>query len=94
VVHLELSPGVVIVVPAWLLNAAQCAAMELGAPMGSLEALADLHLLLRQLGLRRSCASVHPTGEEPHDPVTPNQARAVDLGAATPTSTASTEHGV
>src|SRR5688572_19894706 len=32
VVHVEVSPGVVIVVPAWMLNAASCTGMDLGPP--------------------------------------------------------------
>jgi hypothetical protein len=64
VVHVEVEPGIVIVVAAWMLSAAICARMELGAPRVSLDALDELHLLLSQQGLRRSCAGVCHTREE------------------------------
>jgi len=50
VVHVECSPGIVIVVPAWMLSATTCAAMELGDPRASVAALAELRALLSQLG--------------------------------------------
>ena len=52
VVHVEVAPGIVIVVAAWMLDAVACAGMELGAPRASVGALADLHLLLSQQGFR------------------------------------------
>ncbi|ABM35737.1 hypothetical protein Pnap_0414 [Polaromonas naphthalenivorans CJ2] len=57
-----------IVVAAWMLDAAACAHMELGAPQASVGALAELHLLLSQRGFRRSCAGVFHTCEERHEP--------------------------
>src|ERR1035441_2090775 len=54
VVHVEVTPGVVLVVAAWMLDAASCAGMELGAPRASVAALVDVHQLLFQRGLRRS----------------------------------------
>jgi hypothetical protein len=35
-VHLEVAPGVVIVVAAWLLDPVACASMEIGAPRGGI----------------------------------------------------------
>lgn len=95
VVHVEVGPGVVIVVAAWMLNAAACARMGLGAPRASADALAELHLLLLQRGLRRSCAGVRHTCEERHDLCTQTAPTVDDIGSATATSTpASTEHGI
>jgi len=39
VVHVEVSPGAVIVVAAWMLDAASCAGMNLGTPRASIAAL-------------------------------------------------------
>ena len=38
VVHVEVAPGVVTCVAAWMLDAAACAGMELGAPRVSVDA--------------------------------------------------------
>ena len=54
VVHVEVAPGVVIVVAAWMLDLAACAGMSLGAPRVKLAALAELHQLLTERGFRRS----------------------------------------
>src|SRR5437660_10787393 len=43
VVHVEVTPGVVIVVAAWMLDPVACAGMSLGAPRVKLAALAELH---------------------------------------------------
>jgi hypothetical protein len=53
-VHVEVAPGVVIVVAAWMLDPAACAGMALGAPRVMLAALAELHQLLTERGFRRS----------------------------------------
>jgi hypothetical protein len=53
VVHIEVSFGVVIVVPAWMLHDASCAGMEMVEPRASLEALTELHGTLCRQGLRR-----------------------------------------
>jgi hypothetical protein len=69
VVHVEVTPGVVLIVAAWMLDAASCAVMELGAPRASVGALGDLHQLLSQHGLRRSSGGVfHTDCEEQDDP--------------------------
>jgi hypothetical protein len=54
VVHVEVGPGVVIVVAAWMLDPAACAGMSLGAPRVTLAALAELDQLLTERGFRRS----------------------------------------
>src|SRR5215203_2030324 len=53
VVHVEVAPGIVIVVAAWMLDPAACAGMELGAPRVAVSALAELHRLLIEHGFRR-----------------------------------------
>ncbi|MCC7229238.1 MAG: hypothetical protein IT203_02525, partial [Fimbriimonadaceae bacterium] len=67
VVHVEVTPGVVIVVASWMLDQGACAGMELGAPQASVEALTELNRVLLDLGLRRSSPGVCPTGEQPHE---------------------------
>lgn len=52
VVHVEAAPGVVMVVAAWMLDAAACADMDVGPPRVAASALADLHRLLTALGFR------------------------------------------
>jgi hypothetical protein len=53
-VHVEVAPGVVTVIAAWMLDPAACAGMEeLGPPRVSVAALADLHQLLIERGSRR-----------------------------------------
>jgi len=54
VVHIEVAPGVVIVVAGWMLDPVACAGMSLGAPRVTLAALAELHELLTERGFRRS----------------------------------------
>jgi hypothetical protein len=53
-VHLEVLPGNVLVVAAWMLDAAACHGMELGMPRVTIAALAELHQLLVEHGFRRS----------------------------------------
>jgi hypothetical protein len=50
VVHVELSPGAVTILPAWKLDAVYCTGLKVGPPQASLVALGLLHELL---GLRR-----------------------------------------
>jgi hypothetical protein len=94
VVHVEVESGIVIVVAAWMLSATACARMELGAPRVFLEALDELHLLLSQQGLRRSCAGVCHTREEPHEPGFQTAPTLDDIGTATTTFSSSIEHDV
>jgi hypothetical protein len=93
VVHVEVTPGNVIVVAAWMLDAAACAGMNLGDPRASIAALADLHQLLSQLGIRRSSSGVHHTHlEEQDDQIAQTTPRAP--GTADAHVTATVEHGV
>ena len=48
-----MAPGNVVVVAAWMLDAAACAGMELGTPRVTIAALAELHQLLVEHGFRR-----------------------------------------
>ena len=43
VVQIEAAPGIVIVVPAWMLDRAACAGMSIGAPRIAVAALVELH---------------------------------------------------
>jgi len=54
IVHVEVAPGIVTVVPAWMLDPVACAGMEIGAPRVAASTLADLHRLLTERGFRRS----------------------------------------
>src|SRR5215470_11864681 len=54
VVHVELAPGMIIVVPAWMLDSAACAGMEFGTPRVTVSALAELHQLLTEHCIRES----------------------------------------
>ena len=89
VVHVEVEPGVVLVVAAWMLDAASCSGMELGEPRVSVAALADLHHLLCALGFRRSsCGVFHTEYEEQDDPstkITSDAASSTPLVGASPT---------
>jgi hypothetical protein len=49
VVHVEVAPGVVIVVPGWMLDPIACARLGVGTPQVAISALADLHDLLNSL---------------------------------------------
>src|SRR6266478_2967135 len=62
VVHVEVAPGVVIVVTAWMLDPAACAGMALGAPRVTLAALAELHFV-RRAGSRKG--PTHKKGAPP-----------------------------
>jgi hypothetical protein len=52
--YVEASPGVVIVLPSWMLDPVACADMALGAPRVDVGALKDLSHLLVDRGFRRS----------------------------------------
>jgi len=54
VVHVEVAPGVVIVVATWMFDPATCAGMALGTPRVAVSALVELHQLLIEGGFRRS----------------------------------------
>jgi hypothetical protein len=67
VVVVEGEPGAAIVVAAWMLDPAVCAAMAIGAAHVSAEALVDLHLLLMEQGLRRSFPDDADVVQEAHN---------------------------
>jgi len=70
VVHVEMAPGVVTLVAAWMLDPVICAAMQIGAPRASVAALVDLQHLLVERGLRASSADDSDiVREEPSDQV-------------------------
>ena len=60
VVHVEIEPGVVTVLPLWMLDASICAGMAFGAPRVSVDALGDLNRLLLVRGFRRGVSSDLP----------------------------------
>ncbi len=60
----EVEPGLVIKIPAWSLDPASCAGMEIGAPRVSLAALAALHEVLVGQGFRRSSSADGTVSEE------------------------------
>jgi len=92
VVYVEVEPGVVLVMAAWMLDAASCSGMELGEPCASVAALADLHHLLSALGFRRSsCGVFHTEYEEQDDPSTKIT---FDHAFGTPDGATPTEHCV
>ena len=50
VAHVEASPGIVTIIPAWMLDLVACAGIGLGAPQVSALALSGLHGLLVERG--------------------------------------------
>jgi len=66
-VHVEIGPGEVIAVPAWMLDPSACAGMVLGRPRVTLGALIDLHCLLTERGFRRDSSTDSNIGEEKQD---------------------------
>ncbi len=87
VVHVEVAPGVVIVVAAWMLDPAACAGMGFGAPRVEVSALIDLHQLLIEGGFRRSSLDDPTIVQEEHDE------KPADTGAAI-RGTAPAQHAV
>lgn len=69
VVHVEVAPGIVTVLPDWMLDASICAGMILGAPRVSTDALSELHRLLVVRGFRRSSSDCLVTQENRDDRV-------------------------
>jgi hypothetical protein len=68
IVHVEVAPGVVTIVAAWMLDPAACVGMEIGVPRVALSALIDLHRLLRNCGFARSSRDDSTTiPEEQHE---------------------------
>ena len=64
IASVEVEPGLVIKLPAWLLDPVSCTGMEIGAPRASLAALAALHEVLVGQGFRRSSSDNGTVSEE------------------------------
>src|SRR3954453_20607268 len=78
VIHVEVAPGIVTILPDWMIDASVCAGMALGTPRLSMDALRDLRLLLLERGFGRSFCDDSPIVQENRDePSTPNPAGAV-----------------
>lgn len=65
VAHVEVNPDVVMVVAAWMLDAAACAGMTAGEPRVNVAALCDLHQILRERTPGHLLDSSHPVQEKP-----------------------------
>jgi hypothetical protein len=68
-VHVELTPGVVTVLPAWKLDAVYCAGLKVGAPRVSLVALCALHELLVACESRQLSADGNIVTQETQDEI-------------------------
>ena len=66
-VHVELAPGVVTILPAWKLDVVYCAGLKVGAPQVSLAALGALHELLVACESWLVCADGNTVTQEAHD---------------------------
>lgn len=51
-VYVEKDPGIVLLLPAWMLDLTVCSTMQLGTPRVALHALCDLHETLMMFGFR------------------------------------------
>ena len=67
VIHVEVAPGIVTVLPDWMVDASVCAGMALGAPRVSIDALRELRRLLLERGFRRSFCDDSPVVQENRD---------------------------
>lgn len=65
--HVELTPGVVTILPAWKLDPVYCAGLKVGAPQVSLAALGVLHELLVACESRLVSADGNTVTQEAHD---------------------------
>ena len=80
----EVRPGLVIKIAAWMLDSAACAGMEIGAPRASLAALSDLHYRLVAQCFRRSSFDERAVIEEKADEVLAGPAGAMAAKATAP----------
>ena len=64
VIHVEVAPGTVTILPDWMVDASICAGMAIGAPRISMDALRELRLLLLERGFRRSFCDDSPVVQE------------------------------
>ena len=69
VASVEVQPGLIIKISAWMLDPASCAGMEIGARLASLATLAALHNLLVGQGFRRSSPDDRIVSGEKRDEV-------------------------
>lgn len=67
-VGIERDPGVAVMAPAWVLDAAICGLMTLGLPQVSTAGLLDLSSILTSQGFRRSSDEYESWKEAEHDP--------------------------
>ena len=66
-VHVELTPGAVTILPAWKLDAVYCASLKVGAPQVSLAALRTLREVLIACESRLVSADGNTVTQEAHD---------------------------
>ena len=66
-VHVELTPGIVTILPAWKLDPIYCAGLKVGAPQVSLAALCTVHELLIACESRFVSADGHIVTQEAQD---------------------------
>lgn len=98
VTQVEAGPGVAVVVPSWMLDAAVCASMSVGDPRSSMAALMDLHRLLAVLRDGQACHDSASTVQETHREDSTNTAASSEPAAAATSdrsgrrSTAQSEH--
>lgn len=85
IVRVEVKPGEIIQVAAWMLDRSSCAHMEMGEPRVSVSGLMELHRLLKDRGFRQtSTDGLTAIQEARHEAITTT----VDITSAGPT----TEH--
>ena len=91
-VHVELTPGIVTILPAWKFDPIYCATLKIGVPRVSLAALDDLHRLLIAFELRLLSANGNTVTQEAHDGITgtarPGNEDCPDTEVCSPDSTA------
>jgi hypothetical protein len=81
----ELTPGVVTILPAWKLDAVYCVGLKVGAPQVSLSALCALHELLVACESRLISSDGSTVAQEAHDGIA-GKAHAEDGACSGPAS--------
>jgi len=74
----EVHPGEIIKLPAWMLDPVACTGMGMGEPQASLSALVALHDLLVEHGLRRTFHGDLIVTEEERDEAIANTAEPIE----------------
>jgi hypothetical protein len=91
-VHVELTAGIVTILPAWKFDPIYCATLKIGVPRVSLAALDDLHRLLIAFESRLLSANGNTVTQEAHDGITgtarPDNEDCPDSEVCSPDSTA------